>query len=275
MNQRGQALLFTCIVIVSLVLVAPKQRTPRGSIIHQPLALSSVAVESAPLTANPTQPHNPLEPPAIKTNSALAKIASGTQIFFESNPDQRWPIASLTKLMTATVALEQVSATREQVNRMKRMIVVSDNDAADALATELGVDVFVAHMNKKARALEMRNTGFSDPTGLSYLNQSTVRDLDKLIRYILEFHPEIFQWSREKKLLLDGVLYTNINEFAGRPHFLGGKTGYTDEANGNLISLFATSQGPISIIVLGTPNKEERFKQTEEIFTWISQRFKL
>ncbi len=56
----------------------------------------------------------------------------------------------------------------------------------------------------------------------------------------------------------------NINVFAGTDEFLGGKTGSTPEAEGNLISIFEVSRGasPVIIIVLGT---DDRFGETENI----------
>ena len=57
-------------------------------------------------------------------------------------------------------------------------------------------------MNKKAKELKMAETNFSEPTGLSYLNQSTSADLVKLANYIYFYHPEIFEMSaiKERKI---------------------------------------------------------------------------
>jgi D-alanyl-D-alanine endopeptidase (penicillin-binding protein 7) len=155
------------------------------------------------------------------------------------------------------------------------MMIVSDNAAAEALAALGGGEAFVARMNQKARALGMADTSFSDASGLSYLNQTTVLDLDKLVAHIGETYPEIFAWSREPSVAVNGTELRNINAFTGRPDFEGGKTGFTDEANGNLISLFRTDRGTLVVIMLGAPDKQERFVQTERLHTWLSQHFKL
>jgi D-alanyl-D-alanine carboxypeptidase len=109
-------------------------------------------------------------------------------------------------------------------------------------------------------------------SGLLEGNKSTVTDLALLTDYVLATHPKIFQFSRETNVVIGDKLIENINEFAGkRGDFLGGKTGYTDEANGNLLSLFTYQGQPILIIVLGTESKTARFYQTNILFEWISK----
>lgn len=214
-------------------------------------------------------------PPQLTARAALAKASIGTRIFYEWNADQHWPLASLTKLMNGVIAFENLPKTEIRDNLMRRMMVVSDNGAADSLANIIGAEPYVALMNAKAQALGMTQTGFSDASGLSYLNQSTVRDIDKLVTYIVLRHPELFAWSRLKKIHRDGADYGNINEFASRPNFMGGKTGFTDEANGNLITIFNTASGPVTVIMLGAPTKEDRFVETDILFSWATRHFKL
>lgn len=238
----------------------------------------NVAASSVVLNAAPPE-EKPAETPApnfyVAGQSALARELHGETVFYELNSRQRWPIASLTKLMTAVVALEKLGTTKEVSDLVKGMMLISSNEAADQLATQHGQENFVNAMNDKARELEMRQTSFFDASGLSFLNQSTVTDLYKLVNYITLKHPQVFQWSREKELMIGGLKYTNINKFVGRKDFLGGKTGYTDEASGNLISIFSTSKKPMLIIVLGAPDKIERFEQTKNLLEWISQYYKL
>lgn len=214
-------------------------------------------------------------PLGVTVNSALVKTSLDNRVFYELNTNQHWPLASLTKLMNAVVALENLpqSTTRDEL--VKRMMVISDNSAADALAETLGTEQYVALMNAKAQTLDMRQTGFSDASGLSYLNQSTAFDIDKLVTYILIRHPEILSWSRVKTIHIGNTDRLNINEFASRPDFLGGKTGFTDEASGNLVTVFATASGPVTIITLGSPTREDRFIETNILFEWTTQHFKL
>ncbi len=267
MPKQWQGAIFVVIVLAIFLILAPETQSP-GAIINKTIHQSSVAVSPE---INVPQETNNLD---IKTHSALAKEIGNGKIFYEFNPEQRWPLASLTKLMTAVVAMENIPLSAERNNLIKRMMIASDNEAADELARKLGQEKFIAAMNDKAQDLKMEQTSFFDSSGLSFLNQSTVRDLDRLIISITENQPQIFQWSREPSAVIDGQTYFSINHFAGQSDFLGGKTGWTEDASGNLVSLFSGSSHPLVIIVLGTPTKNERFAQTLYLKQWISQYFK-
>ena len=277
MKRYPQAIIFTAVLFISILLMNATPRNARDGVLHQSVTDASIMV-----TAQETLPEAPLlingntdEPILLlKTNSALAKKTGSAPIFYELNPEAHWPLASLTKLMTAVVALENLPDTKERNTFIRRMMVISDNSAAEALVDLQGFEKYIMLMNEKAAALKMTQTGFSDATGLSYLNQSTVHDLDALVNYIREKHPKIFEWSREKTITINGKIYHNSNQFAGRPDFWGGKTGFTDEANGNLISIFKTREGLVTIIILGATDKEERFTQTERLLTWLLHHFK-
>jgi len=150
------------------------------------------------------------------------------------------------------------------------MMTVSSNDAAYALAAHFGEDDFISEMNLFAKNIGMKSTTFRDSSGLSPQNLSTVEDLYLLGKYIWENEPDIFSITRKKSATIHDVntgfqhTLININKFAGRDDFLGGKTGQIPEAGGNLLSLFTykTFNQPILIVVLGT---DERFVETEKI----------
>jgi D-alanyl-D-alanine carboxypeptidase (penicillin-binding protein 5/6) len=209
----------------------------------------------------------------------------------------RWPLASLTKLMTAVVAFENIDADETIVigekaiasagsngglyigerfsvsDLIKAMMVTSSNSAASALANSLPEGGFVRLMNAKAAEIGLTETSFFEPIGLSVLNQSTVDDVLKLAGYIREKQPIVFETSRrtretitEKKTNKTRTLI-NINSFAGRPDFLGGKTGYTEEAEGNLLSIFRTTKGIAFFVVFGAAN---RFDETEKLLKQIN-----
>jgi len=207
---------------------------------------------------------------------------------------KRWPIASLTKLMTALVARDLIPAsTKIKIGEIdpetegyaggfsageifsrkdleKSLLMTSSNTAANAIADSYGKERFIDAMRSYVDKVGMINTYFDDPTGLSYKNQSTAEDLDKLINYILINEPEIFKITRTKS---DRIYdygsgrrreVLNINEFAGETGFIGGKTGTTPEAVGNLISIFSSDGGKSGkvIILLGS---EDRFYETRNI----------
>lgn len=233
--------------------------------------------------------------PALKVKSAVAKDLDSGVDMYRLNSEERWAFASLTKLMTAVIALENVGADNtvtisEEVMKVDgvagnirlgekykvrelvtAMLTVSSNKAAAAIADFYGDQKFTDEMQMKASALGMMSTTFVEPTGLSFLNQGSVSDLEKLVSYIYENHPEIFEITRQKVAEFHGTKLLNINSFAqSRSDFWGGKTGYTDKAGGNLISIFSHENRKLLFIVLGT---DDRFGQTDLMYNWVKKAF--
>ncbi len=238
------------------------------------------------------KPETEIKPDIDVQVSAAGAYGEGGKENFGWETGKRWPIASLTKLMTAVVALDTIPAnevitiSEEAIateglsgnfsagekfklnDLLKAMLLVSSNDAATAIAMHIGEEEFVAAMNKKAEALGLTDTSFADPTGLSVKNQSTIIDLLRLTEYVRNFKPEILAMTKYTKGTIVEVktgkrrTVININTFAGRSDFLGGKTGSTPEAGGNLISVFKVAGEPKTIIVLGAL---DRFAETEKI----------
>jgi D-alanyl-D-alanine endopeptidase (penicillin-binding protein 7) len=239
--------------------------------------------------------------PVLGANSALIADLRTGDVFFDSKSSMRWPLASLTKLMTAMIISQNVALNqsttlvaadfpaessdgdmqpgeRYSINDLRSaMLLESSNEAAMALANFYGYDRFMAAMNTKATEWGLSNTHFDDPVGLSVSNQSTAADLLHMAGYIYSQNPEIFKITAKKsayvKELNSGkkILVKTTNDFAGRPDFLGGKTGYTDEASGNLLSIFSYERRPILIVVLGT---EDRFGDTEKLLNWFEGDYK-
>lgn len=247
---------------------------PAAGEIFSDRQISASSVELLSPVAAVAPVSNLADPPPIDLESAVAVNLATDFYYLKIGADRRWPIASLTKLLTAVTVLEDIGYQSPIKGLIERMMVVSSNEAAEQLAG-LYADrgQFIEKINAEARSLGMAQTGVFDPTGLSFLNQSTAVDLEKLVRYVIKNQPLIFQLSRQPEIIVDGGKLRNINRFAGRSYFMGGKTGYTDEANGNLISIFQLRGQPILIIVLGAANYEERFNQTETLFQWISKSY--
>lgn len=224
---------------------------------------------------------------------AAAAVSSleGEQLF-EFHTKKIWPAASLTKLVTALTALtifesdERIILSEEAIategdrtgfmagevltvqDLVTAMLVVSSNDAAEALASHGDRVVFMQKMNSIAADIGMQNTIFDDPSGLSLQNRTTVEDIEALVRYIEKHNPEILAASTMKTAyvtdLLTGTTHTlhNINVFAGRSDFLGGKTGYLPAAGGNLVSVLRKDDAVYIVTVFGTA---DRFGETEKL----------
>ncbi len=267
------------------------------------IAFASLAVTTPPYIALPELPisnylDNPLE---INAKSFRISFVKENNDLFSFEDGMRWPIASLTKLLTSVVAIEKLSLnqiikielddilTEGSALNLKTgemfsvkdlitaMLTVSSNDSANALARAYSYKDFIQSMNDKAFAIGMRSSSFFDPTGLSVLNQSTARDLEKLANYIFKNYPELFTISRNKENFIIELgtrqthKLTNINKFAGNLDFIGGKTGYIEEARGNLLSIFNWNNRNILIIILGS---EDRFTETSKLYNWVKDRLK-
>ena len=223
---------------------------------------------------------------------AVGAFSEGGKEVFGWETDKRWPIASLSKLMTAVIALEYMDTNqivvispeamavespsggfstgqKYRVNDLVRaMLLVSSNNAAEQISEVFGREEFIKIMNSKALELGMTETNFIDATGLSSRNQSTINDLVRLTEYIRLFRPELMATTSKASGIITEVktgkrrTLNNINSFAGGKDFVGGKTGSTLEAGGNLISVFNIGGGPKIIIILGA---DDKFAETVKI----------
>ena len=229
----------------------------------------------------------------------INKNLDNKSAFFQKQIYLEKPIASLTKLMTAVVAFENIDHNKiitlspaaissfgdfgdfkegEQyklTDLIKGMLVSSSNDAAVALAEQLSLKKFILLMNEKAKELKMTQTIFVDPNGLSSSNRSTANDLMLLTVYILERMPEIFSATKNSRLeipeLKSGkikVIY-NMNKFVENKNFIGGKTGFLLNLDkGSLISLFNYKDYIVAIIILDG-DWINRYKDTELILSCL------
>jgi D-alanyl-D-alanine carboxypeptidase len=160
----------------------------------------------------PTKKESAENEPQINAASALTIDAESGLVLFDKNSKAKMPIASITKLMTALVFLDQqwqqgdtldwdsvVKFSRDDFREGRRylgvgekvtikdlfaeMLIGSANSGTVALvhSTGLSDEEFVQKMNEKAHELKMMDSNFSDPTGLDADNISTARDLAKLV----------------------------------------------------------------------------------------------
>ncbi|MCL4366583.1 D-alanyl-D-alanine carboxypeptidase [Patescibacteria group bacterium] len=198
-------------------------------------------------------------------------IDSG-QVLYQKNIHQRVRIASLTKIMTIIVALEnhkftdQISvskyATQMEPDHMllqegeklsleellDGMFLVSANDAAEAVAesVEGGRSRFIQLMNQKAQQLGMADTIFANPTGLDEDNideYSSAYDVALMSRYAITQFPHLLDISSQYHLYIpptnthqDYDLYSGINLLTTYPGVMGFKTGYTPDAGMTLVT---------------------------------------
>jgi len=217
-----------------------------------------------------------VEEPTFQGQSVLAiEIDQGQKRqLLDKNSQHPFAIASLTKLMTAIIAIDNypldqlVTISQQAVDQLEetshlkagdqwfvedllRMsLIESSNDAAYALAEIKGVDEFVQEMNAKAVELGMKQARFFNPTGLEVegkTNLASSQDLINLTYYLLT-NPS-YQILEEMIGCQEFSLFTPNGEFhhqmANSHHFLGefsyfigGKTGFLPNYGGSLLSIF-------------------------------------
>jgi D-alanyl-D-alanine carboxypeptidase len=228
------------------------------------------------------------------------------KVVFAKNINEKLPIASLSKLMTALVVIKSynlyqlIPITSESVaqeesfgclvageklsvnNLLHSALIESSNDAAFALTQPMSEEVFVDSMNTYSNIMGLDNTKFSNPTGLEpnnledIDNYSTVEDLVKLAKYILKEHSEIFEITANNSYKItrpNGTLHHFISENTNKllkeyPEIIGGKTGWSLSAKGCLLIILddPNSSDYYINVILGS---EDRFVEMKKIIDII------
>jgi D-alanyl-D-alanine carboxypeptidase (penicillin-binding protein 5/6) len=248
-----------------------------------------VAVLAAPVQASPPGP-------ALDAAAWYLEGPNG-ELLAARNDDQRRAIASITKLMTAIVVLEQaqlsdivrVSPRASGVGEstvylrageelsvatlLRAMLVPSANDAAEALALHVGkgsTSRFVALMNAKGKELGLDDTHFTNPHGLDARGHvSSARDATALVRYALGV-PFIANALRQPDFSLPGrrIFPSTDDLLVSWPALFGGKTGHTRDAGWSEAA--AARRGGITVYgtVLGSDTRSSRNEALRRLLTF-------
>ena len=215
-------------------------------------------------------------------SSAILMEAESGRVLYASNADEPRLIASITKLMTALVALEsgrgldEVVTIRDEDTRTEGsslylkpgehvkletllygLLLHSGNDAALAVARFCGgsVEAFVADMNTKARELGMENSHFANPNGLNdEEHYSSARDMAVLARACLA-NETLAQIVSTRTIALEGRTFTNHNKLLWQYEgCVGLKTGFTEKAGRTLVSAAQRDGLTLIAVTLNDPN---------------------
>jgi D-alanyl-D-alanine carboxypeptidase (penicillin-binding protein 5/6) len=266
---------------------------------------SWIGVNSAKQSPTPELPA-PEMLPEIKSDagqleltavSYLAIDVPSVTILTAKEEDRPWPPASITKVMTATVALdnypldEVVKVGNYQVEGQKidlipgeeisvedllyGMLVESGNDAAEALARHdpKGRDAFIEKMNEKAKLWHLDNTRFVNPSGIDdNYHFSTALDLARLTTMAL--HNEEFDRiiATEEKTVtsIDGTISHQLkttNQLLNQVDGVKGvKTGWTEESGESLVILTERDGHRVLTVMLGS---QDRFGETKQLIEWV------
>jgi serine-type D-Ala-D-Ala endopeptidase (penicillin-binding protein 7) len=232
---------------------------------------------------------------------ALFNLDTNEQII-SVNEDNVRPIASMTKLMSALVILqnnldldELVTVTGpERSTRIRRGMLIrrgellelslvgSDNLAARTLAETYpgGYREFIDQMNLTAQNLGMTNTTYSDATGLLATNTSTVQDLYRLATMLPPW--EIFTNAANKINTVATAMVAskrgaqeirvaanNTNNFVGKLDIIAAKTGYTTRAGRCLTMMFTQNGNRYFLVVMGAQNPQHRTRIVNQLLDTI------
>lgn len=168
-------------------------------------------------------------------------------------------IASLTKLLTVMVAIDDGTARPELINLA---MVNSNNYAADQLCRlhSRGYAGCIRAMNEKAMRLDAWNTYIHDATGLSHRNRSTARDIARIVRAASNY-PAIVNASHILKSKNKKVVLRNTNPLVGVYNTTVSKTGWTMAAGGCIAIML---DGRIYVL-LGSQNTRTRVQELNRL----------
>jgi D-alanyl-D-alanine carboxypeptidase len=245
--------------------------------------------------------------PAIQGQAAFVFDPIHGWVFYEKNPDQPLPIASLTKIMTATLAVNQgaldaqytigqdaaalvngansymgLSAGEQVTMRelLDGLLMAGANDAAQAIAdANAGSSAaFVMDMNANAQELGLLHTIFVSPDGASNGNVSSARDIAKLSAIAIQ-QPDIAAITSTRHLVIAPTITHKAYTLSNTDQMLPGgayayqgvtglKTGYTPAA-GYCIAVTANQNGELVVaILLGEPSEQALASDAQALLNW-------
>lgn len=238
------------------------------------------------------------------TSAAVLDRDSGI-VLWQKNAEEVRSIASISKLMTAIIFLENRPSWNDLVTMEEKdetngnkpnifrgetvrvsdlfyvALVASDNNAAKALVRSTGMSEaeFVAKMNKKAQELGLVNTVFSDPTGLTSENKSTALEVLRLAQEAFSYEDISDVTSTSRYTLrtqggrIDIVYSTNwlLNSYLDVE---AGKTGYIGASGYCLVTQVVGDEGQrIITVVLNSETNDHRFYDSKVLSSWILDNF--
>lgn len=233
--------------------------------------------------------------PEVTAASALVYDLTTKKTIYAKNPKIKVPLASLTKIMTAIIALENkkqddkylvkkedlvgedsMGLTENEVLTLEELlyglILHSGNDVAETIASNYphGRAAFIKAMNDKAKTLGLKDTNFTNPSGLEGdgVQYTTTYDLLVMTNFALTNFPlfakvaETFEYTIPKTSThKEFYMQNETNLLSTYPGVKGVKTGYTPEAGLCLISYLDYKGHKIIAILLGSSNRRDEMKE--------------
>jgi len=244
--------------------------------------------------------------PDLRAAAAIIYDPATNEVLWEENSQTQRSIASITKVMTATVFLENapdlsqpVTVQRSDVARasttflrtgdklttgdlLHLLLIASDNAASRALGrvSPHGLPGFIDRMNHKAAELGLESTHYADTSGLLSDNVSSAFDMARLITHasnderiasIMRMSEYTVRTSNAKPRT---ITFRSTNRLLGREdvEVRAGKTGFISKAGYCLATLLRLPQSghEVAVVVLGARSPAGRFVETRNLFDWLS-----
>jgi D-alanyl-D-alanine carboxypeptidase len=227
--------------------------------------------------------------PAVSARAyQVSVLGEGGTVLSERGVDVQYPIASITKLITALTAEEHIGmdtylffVPEQQYYRVRDLLLPlflrSNNAVAENIALYLGEQRFVAYMNAYAVDIGMKDTSFGDASGLSPKNVSIAADVSALAQFLVNEKQEMLALSRQEEATIVSMggrewSIESNNVFAQEKSFLGGKLGFTDEAGQTGLSIFSVAidgeECVLSVVVLGSSDWKQ---DTRTLLRWVER----
>ena len=242
--------------------------------------------------------------PDVRAAAAIIYDPVTNQILWEENGQSQRSIASITKVMTATVFLENspdltqlitidrndvFQASTTHLHRADKVtaddllhlvLIASDNAAARALArvSPYGSVGFIGRMNEKAAELGLETTHYADPSGLLSENVSSAYDMARLITHASQDERiSSVMRTNEYTVYLGGkrpVTFHSTNHLlrGGDVDVRAGKTGFISKAGYCLATVLRLPQSThnVAVVVFGARSNAGRFMESRNLFNWAT-----
>ncbi|HUZ78729.1 MAG TPA: D-alanyl-D-alanine carboxypeptidase family protein [Chloroflexota bacterium] len=315
--RRSEAVLLFLLIATAVAMLATRPHSPGSGLlaagaqaagVRHGASLPGPTATPVPVpTATPRPPlfstrwldaHPPLDVPPITAQGAIVVDLGSRQELYAKDATTPRPPASIMKLMTAMVALDDLSPSRmvtvspsatavepdhmgltagEQLpvtDLLYGLLLDSGNDAAMALAEAVpgGANAFVAQMNAKAAALGLPGTHFVDPDGLDDANRVSPYAMAAIGATALDQYPLVRKVVGTKQIVIPSTPThkwfnpINLNDLLwAYPGTYGMKVGYTDAAQYTIVLAGQKNGHNVLIVLMGS---QHHFTEGRALFTW-------
>lgn len=260
----------------------------------------TVQADALPTPKMPTPVVTP-SPPKVSAEAFLLIDFHSGHVLAEKRANERVEPASLTKIMTGFVVINELANGNLSMDDMvtiskkawkmpgskmfievgkkvsvsdliKGMVIQSGNDASVALAEHVAgsEEVFAQLMNKYAVSLGMNNTNYVNATGMPHPDHyTTANDLAILTQELINQFPTEYKWYSEKKFTFNNITQYNRNKLLWQdPTVDGLKTGHTESAGYCLVSSAKRENVRLVSVVLGTNSAKTRIQESQKLLNY-------